>query len=359
MRVHSLRQLNVRNLVTERLVFGLGVTAVVGRNAAGKSNLLEALTLGLEGRGAGARVADSLRFGCEAGYVGVEVEADDGAHKIEVGLSPGRRRVSLDGQVVRAIELGRLGGVVLVAPADLELVHGSPSRRRAFLDHLLGRLSLRYALVVREYHRVVDQRNALLREGDSTGMLATWDARFLVLGREVSALRARAAAPLAVHAARAYDAVAGGEHGFEVRLQRAGGDGDLSAALAASRTAERERAVTLVGPHRDDLELSLGGRSLQAYGSRGEARTAALALRVAERALLEARHGAPPLLLVDDVNAELDERRRRFLVTLAEAAPQAIVTGTEPPARAARIWTIESGRVDTGRPPQQETADGA
>jgi DNA replication and repair protein RecF len=162
-RVRFLRQLNVRNLLTERLAFDDGVTAVVGPNAAGKSNLLEALTLGLEGRGAGAKVSDSIRFGCDAGYVCVDVEAADGPHRIEVGLAPGRRQVRLDGQAIRAIELGRLGGVVLVAPADLELVHGPPARRRAFLDHLLGRLSLRYALVVREYHRVVDQRNALLR----------------------------------------------------------------------------------------------------------------------------------------------------------------------------------------------------
>ncbi len=359
MRVRSLRQLNIRNLVTERLAFGDGVTAVVGPNATGKSNLLEALTLGLEGRGAGSRIADSLRFGCEEGYVRVDLETSDGAHTVEVGLAPGHKRVQLDGQAVRALELGRLGGVVLVSPEDLDLVHGPPARRRAFLDHLLGRLSLRYGLLVRAYHRVVDQRNALLREGDPSAMLATWDVRFLALGEEVHALRARAAVPLAAHATAAYDRIAGGTHHLEVRLERSGPAGALAQALAATAAAERARGATQVGPHRDDLALRLGGRSLQAYASRGEARTVALALRVAERALLEARHGEPPLLLIDDVHAELDERRRRFLVALAEAAPQAIVTSTEPPSGATRVWTMDGGRVDTAAIGGTEVAGGA
>lgn len=364
MRVRSLRQLNVRNLVTERLAFDDGVTAVVGPNATGKSNLLEALTLGLEATGAGGRVADSLRFGCSEGYVRVDVESRDGPHTVEVGLAPGRKLVRLDGQVVRALDLARLGGVVLVAPEDVDLVHGPPARRRGFLDHLLGRLSLRYALLVRAYHRVVEQRNTLLRDGDPSGMLSSWDARFVSLGQEVTDLRRRATESLAQHAGAAYDRIAGGEQGFAVRLEQAGPEPagpepDLAAALAATRAAERARGSTLVGPHRDDLQLRLAGRSMQAFASRGEARTAALALRVAERALLEARHGEPPLLLIDDVNAELDERRRAFLVRFAESAPQAIVTSTEVPSGATRLWAIDAGRIDTAAGYPLEATDGA
>lgn len=359
MRVHSLRQLNIRNLVTERLAFDDGVTAVVGPNATGKSNLLESLMLGLEATGAGGRVADSLRFGCSEGYVRVDVESRDGLHTVEVGLAPGRKLVRLDGQVVRALDLARLGGVVLVAPEDVDLVHGPPARRRGFLDHLLGRLSLRYALLVRAYHRVVEQRNTLLREGDPSSMLSTWDARFVSLGQEVTALRERATDSLARHAGAAYDRIAGGEQGFAVRLEQADAEPDLGAALAATRAAERARGATLVGPHRDDLQLRLAGRSMQAFASRGEARTAALALRVAERALLEARHGEPPLLLIDDVNAELDERRRGFLVRFAQTAPQAIVTSTEVPTGATRLWAIDAGRIDTTAAYGLEVTDGA
>ena len=357
-RVRSLRQLHVRNLVTERLRFEDGVTAVVGPNAAGKSNLLEALALGLGGSGGGARVAESLRFGHDEGYVRVDVDTQDGPHTVEVGLAPGRKVFRLDGQVVRAAEVARVCGVVLVAPNDVEVVHGPPARRRAFLDHLLSRLSLRYALQLRAYQRVVEQRNALLRDGDPSGTGATWDVRFVALGQELGALRERAVASLAAAAADAYDRIAGAAHGFEVTLARSSCEHDLAAALAATREAERSRGATLVGPHRDDLQLRLADRGLQAYGSRGEARTAALALRVAERELLEARHGEPPLLLIDDVNAELDGDRRRFLVTLARSAPQAIVTGTDVPAGADRVWRIAAGRIQPTEAPV-EVADGA
>ena len=350
MRVHSLRQLNIRNLVTERFRFEPGVTALVGPNAAGKSNLVEALTLGLSGSGAGARVAESLRFGEREGYVRVELEAPDGPHVVEVSLAPGRRQLRLDGQTVRALELATLGGVELIEPDDVELVLGPPARRRAFLDHLLSRLSLRYALVTREYQRVLEQRNALLRDGDPSGMLTAWDQRFVALGGEVDALRARALPRLAEHAGHAYDTIAGGAHGFTVRLERAAPHAHIADALRETRLQERARGTTVVGPQRDDLRLSLSDRDLATYGSRGEARTAALALRVAERALLEARHATPPLLIIDDVHAELDEQRRAFLVALAGTAPQALVTGTEPPPGAARVWRIAAGRVDVPTP---------
>lgn len=350
-RLFSLRQLNIRNLVTERFAFEPGVTALVGPNAAGKSNLVEAVTLGLSGVGAGGRVAQSLRFGEQEGYVRAEFESADGRHVVEVSLAPGRRQVRLDGQTVRALELATLGGVVRIEPDDVDLVLGPPARRRAFLDHLLARLSLRYALVSREYQRVLEQRNALLREGGSGPVQSAWDERFVTLGREVDALRARAMPRLAEHAAAAYERIAGPGHDFVVQLERVAAEADLGDALAATRAAERARGATLVGPQRDDLRLDLRQRPLAAFGSRGEARTAALALRVAEHALLEARHGTPPLLIIDDVHAELDEHRRAFLVTLAGTAPQALVTGTEVPPGATRVWRIAAGRVDVPTAP--------
>lgn len=344
--MRSLRQLHLRNLVTERLVFEDGVTALVGPNAAGKSNLLEAIALGTSGGGAGGRVSDSLRFGCDQGFVRVELEAASGDHVVELALAPGRKVIRLDGQVVRASELATLGGVVSVAPEDVDVVLGPPARRRAFLDDLLGRLSLRYALMLREYQRVLEQRNALLRGNAADGEFEPWDERLAVLGDDLGALRRRAVASLATHAAEGYDRIAGGPQGFVVALEASVGEADgLAAALRASRAAERARGATLVGPHRDDLRITLADRLVQTFGSRGEARTAALALRVAEHALLAARHARPPLLLLDDVHAELDERRRAFLMELAALSPQAIVTGTEAPPSAARVWRIDAGSV--------------
>lgn len=349
MRVRALRQLHFRNLTTPRLAFERGVTAVVGPNAAGKSNLVDALYLGCTGALPSGTIAETLRFGAPAGFVRAELSAGDDDHELEIGLAPGRKTLQLDGQHVRAADVARLGGAVKVAPEDADLIHGAPAGRRAFLDDLLGRLSLRYALVTREYHRVVEQRNALLKRPEASATLGAWDARFVELGREIDAVRGRAVARVAPLAAEAYAAVAGDGARLTVALRRAAGDAPLDEALELSRAQERARGVTVVGPHRDDLELALDGHAVQAYGSRGEARTAALALRVAEFALLEERHGTPPVLLVDDVSAELDVGRRRFLVDLARRTPQALVTGTDAPDGADRVWHVAAGEVTVDR----------
>jgi DNA replication and repair protein RecF len=345
MRVRALRQINLRNLVSERLTFEDGVTAVVGPNAAGKSNLLAAIALGAGGGLDSGTIDAALRFGADEGYLRLDLESRDGPRRVEIALAPGRKTIRLDGHGVRVAELARIGGVVRLGPEDADLVHGAPARRRAFLDDLLSRTSLRYALVVRAYGRVVAQRNALLKSAADPASLSVWDERFLELGREVEDLRARAIAVLAPRAAAAYDHVAGAPAGFAVALARSHDADDLAAALTASRADERARAVTVVGPHRDDLRLTIAERAVQVYGSRGEARTAALALRVAEFELLEARHGVPPLLLLDDAHAELDPGRRAYLAELASRTPQAIITGTEPPARYDRLWYVDAGRV--------------
>lgn len=343
--MRALKQLHFRNLATPQLEFERGVTAVVGPNAAGKSNLVDALYLACTGSMPGGTIAEALRFGADAGYVRGDLEAGGDAHVVEIGLAPGRKTVRLDGQAVRAADVARLGGAVKVAPEDADLVHGAPAGRRAFLDDLLGRLSLRFALVAREYHRVVEQRNALLKRPEAVATLPAWDGRFLELASEVEGVRARALARLAPLASDAYAAIAGDGKRLGVALRRAAGEVPLATALERARGEELARGATSVGPHRDDLDLTLDGRSVQAYGSRGEARTASLALRVAEFALLEERHGTPPVLLVDDVSAELDAGRRAFLVDLARRAPQAIVTGTDDPGGADRVWRIADGRV--------------
>src|SRR5690606_28221820 len=158
---------------------------------------------------------------------------------------------------------------VLVTPRDADLVHGSPSGRRGYLDSLLGRLSARYAHQSREYQRVLEQRNALLRAGAWDAGLEVWTDRLAELGDAIEALRRRAMVRIAGLAGAAYCEIAGGGASFAVSLLNRDAP-PLAEALAASRAEERARGVTVVGPHRDDLVLELEGRSLQAYGSRGE-----------------------------------------------------------------------------------------
>jgi len=344
-RLLSLSQLSFRNLRFGRLTLAPGVVAVVGPNAAGKSNLLSAAYLGSTATLATLNTAELLAWGCEEAYVAAEIEHSEGVSSVEIGLAAGQRRVKLDGQAARAVDVARLVSAVLLKPEDSELVHGPPALRRGFLDALLSKLSARYALMLREYQRVVEQRNALLRSAPFDASLATWTERFVELGSELIALRLRMLARLEPLACETYQAVAGGKQVLSAELRLSFADGDLASAVACRAGEERARGMTVVGPHRDDLELLLDGRSLRSFGSRGEARTAATALRVAEYRLLSERHGEAPVLLIDDFTAELDAGRREFLLELAATTPQALVSGTEPPPRFDQLLRLEAGDV--------------
>ena len=339
MLLRALSQLNFRNLTTPRLTFGPGVTAVVGRNAAGKSNLLTAAYLGLTGELPQGSIAETVRLGETEGYVSATLDRGDGTVTTQIGLAPGRKVIRLDGQTVRTFELAKVSAAVLITPEDADLVHGSPSLRRGYLDTLLSKLSVRYALLHREYTRVVEQRNAALRHADPA--LVIWTERLVELGDAVNALRTRALVKVADIAAATYAEVSGDDKALGVTLT--GTPEKMAAALEESAPEERARGVTVVGPHRSDLFLTLGGYSVQAYGSRGEARTAALALRVAEYELLSEKHREAPVLLLDDFTAELDANRREFLLQLAARVPQAVVSGTEAPPHSSTRLFISGG----------------
>jgi len=340
----ALSQLNYRNLLTPRLELSPGVTAIIGGNAAGKSNLLEAAYLATTGELPGGRIAPVVRLGQSEGFVSARLSHQGGVSTIEVGLTPGKKLLRLDGQPVRALELAKVSAAVLLTPEDAALVHGAPSQRRHYLDSLLSRLSLRYAYLHRDYLRVLEQRNALLKQPYAEAALSVWSEKFVELGEEINQLRLRAARRLAELAGASYAEIAADGKQLGVALSHDGQP--LAAALATSREEERARGITVVGPHRDDLILTLDGHLLQSYGSRGEARTTALALRVAEYRLLSSKHGEAPLLLIDDFTAELDRYRRDYLLALAAATPQALVAGTEPPPRAAQRLTITGGVIN-------------
>jgi len=345
-RLRSLTQLAFRNLATHRVAFPDGVVAIVGANGAGKSNLLAAAYLGCNATLASGTLGDMVAFGQEEAYVGVEVEHSEGLSRVEVGLAVGRKTVKMDSQAARTSDVARHLAAVLVTPEDSELVHGSPSARRGYLDALISKVSGRYAALLREYLRLLEQRNALLRNAPYDRSLPDWTARLVAVGSEVDALRGRLVARLCPIAAEVYAEVSGDSSPFAVSLVRNWEQATLEDAVAASRAVELARGATAVGPHRDDLALTLRGKELRSFGSRGEARTAALALRVAEYRLLSERHGEPPVLLVDDFSAELDADRRAYLLSLTAGTPQAIVTGTEPPPHHDALYRVTAGAVE-------------
>ena len=354
MQLQILTQLNFRNLVTPRLELGPGLTVITGSNGAGKSNLLAACYLCLTAELPFGRIADAVRLGEEEAFASVRLLHSDGESLVEVGLGPGRKLVRLDGNQVRAEQLATVAAAVLITPEDAQLIHGAPALRRAWLDSLLSRISQRYARMLSEYSRVLAQRNALLRSGWSGAGPDIWGERFVVLGNGIEELRARAMLRISALAAEAYLEITGEETGPERRelgVRLAGSDREpLAAALAASRAEELARGVTVVGPHRDDLLLELSGHSIRTFGSRGEARTAALALKVAEYRLLSERHAEDPVLLLDDFSAELDRSRRRFLLGLARSVGQTLATATEAEAGlgAEMHLNISAGTISHG-----------
>ncbi|MEU0547132.1 DNA replication/repair protein RecF [Micromonospora sp. NPDC005979] len=327
-----------------------GANVLIGANGVGKTNLVEAL--GYVATLDSHRVATDaplVRMGASSAVIRCAVVHDGRELLVELEIVPGRaNRARLGRSPARRARdvLGALR-LVLFAPEDLELVRGDPAERRRYLDDLLVNRQPRYAGVRADYDRVVKQRNALLRtaylarktggsRGGDLGTLAVWDTHLAQHGAELLAGRLELVAALTPHVAKAYDAVAAG-HGAagiayrptvelaEPTTDRATLAEALTAALAASRTAEIERGTTLVGPHRDELALSLGPMPAKGYASHGESWSFALALRLAGYDLLRA-DGIEPVLVLDDVFAELDAGRRERLAELVGGASQLLVT---------------------------------
>src|SRR4051812_48833353 len=317
--VRRLRMRDFRTYASADVALGGGLTVVHGRNGAGKTNLLEALYFGCTGRSCRTRdERQVVRFGQGAARVEVEVDGRDGRHELSVGFEPGEpKRIRVDGVAVEA--LGEHPSRPLVSvflPDRLELIKGPPSLRRAHLDQVVAALWPARAATRRGYSQALAQRNALLgrvRAGYAgADALDTWD---LELARHGIALRDDRAAAVAATAggvstiAQELGLDGAVELGYRPRSKATDATG-LAAELADRRSSDLERGFTTHGPHRDDLVLLRDGRDLRIYGSQGEQRLALLALLLAERGVLEAERGAPPLMLLDDVMSELDAGRR-------------------------------------------------
>ena len=328
--------------------FGAGPQLIWGPNAAGKTSLLEGIVLLAWGHSHRTTTdAELIRWGADL----ARVEGALGAEALEVALvRPGsptaaggaRKRIRVNGVPRRPASLSDHLRVVVFAPEDMLLVAGSPTLRRAVLDRLAGALYPAYGGDLATYARALQQRNGLLRaireETASREDLRYWDRPFVEAGGAVVAARHRLLASLggplaAAHAEIAPEEGDRGALGLQY-LTNAPTVGAETPGEALERrlaeTAEKEQwnGTTLVGPHRDDVAFTLEGRDLAAFASRGQQRTAILALKLAELDLLEARDGRPPLLLLDDVFSELDPARRAHLVRRITALPQAFVTTT-------------------------------
>jgi DNA replication and repair protein RecF len=337
---------------------GPGVTTFSGPNGEGKTNLVEAVGyLATLGSHRVATDAPLVRHGAERAVLRAAVTGARGSALIEVELNPGRaNRVRLNrAPLPRPRDILGTLHTVLFAPEDLTLVKGDPGERRRFLDDLLVASAPRYAGIRADYERVLRQRTALLKSAGGKGhlrgqaresVMATldaWDAQLARAGAPLLAGRMRLVAALRPHVEAAYQAVAGGPpgevSGMSYRssaLNTDEGFDDVAAletaivkAVAGVRASELDRGLCLVGPHRDELELSVGALPARGYASHGESWSLALALRLASFTLLRQGH-EDPVLILDDVFAELDVGRRDRLAAVVAGAEQVLITAAVP-----------------------------
>jgi DNA replication and repair protein RecF len=357
--------------------FEPGPNVLVGPNGYGKTNLIEALgyvaTLGSH------RVSNDaplVRSGAQRAVVRCEIVHDERELLVELEIVPGKANRARLGRspVTRARDIIGALRLVLFAPEDLALVRGDPAERRRYLDDLLVQRQPRYAGVRADYERVLKQRNALLRTsylarkvggtGGRTSDLSTievWDVHLAQFGADLIAGRLDLCASLATHVAKAYDAVSAGRGeariAYEARswndegavdLDRAAVEARLMATLRESRQAEIDRGTTLVGPHRDDVTLTLGELPAKGYASHGESWSFALGLRLAAFELLRSE-GIEPVLALDDVFAELDAGRRERLADMVGTASQVLVTcavdGDIPASLSGARYDVADGEV--------------
>jgi DNA replication and repair protein RecF len=351
-----------------------GVTVLLGANGQGKTNLVEAVQyLATLGSHRVATDAPLRRAGCRQAHVAARVVAGERAVLLELDLvEAGANRARVNRAPVRSPrELLGLLRTVLFAPEDLAVVKGDPAERRRFLDQLLVVRRPRLAAVRADYDRVLKQRTALLRSAaqlrrqsgrdpSSLTTLAVWDAHLARTGSELVAARLELLDALAPRVRASYAALAPGSSPVGLTYRSSATTGSLPdgregwepvmlAALEAARGDELDRGQCLVGPHRDELVLSLGPLPARGYASQGESWSLALALRLASFDLLRDETDSAPVLLLDDVFAELDSHRRDHLTQRVRDADQVVVTAAVeadvPESLAGTRYQVDAGTV--------------
>jgi DNA replication and repair protein RecF len=347
---------DLRSYESVELELAPGLTALLGDNGQGKTNVLEAIGwLATLSSFRGAPTEAMVRQGASRAVIRAEGEREGRSLLIEAELvASGRNRVLVNRQPLkRARDLLGVLRVTVFSPDDLELVKGGPVDRRRYLDDALVASHPRYDALRSEVDKVLKQRNALLKgaggrlDGEAAFTLDVWDAKLVESGGRLAGARQSLLARLAPALAQTYDAVANRPADVTAAYVAEWAGVGLEAALEASRGDDLRRGVSTVGPHRDDVELRIGGLPARTHASQGEQRSLALALRLASHQVITEVTGSPPVLLLDDVFSELDPARGDAL--LANLPPgQTLLTsahGLPPKAEPDLVLTVADGHI--------------
>lgn len=341
MNVESVSLVDFRSYPEARFAFAPGLTAVIGANGRGKTNLLEAVGF-MAGIGSlrGAPDEALVRSGAATAVVRGDIVAAGGREclvEIEIARS-GRNRVLLNRQrISRLRELAGALTVTVFSPDDLQLVKGSPAHRRRWLDEALVACHPAHETMRADLDRILRQRNTALRQArgridsEMAVTLDVWDAKLAAVGNRLRQLRRQLLSDLVPRLTAAYAGVAGASTEIAADYASSWGSEPLAEALAAARSDDVRRGVTTVGPHRDDVSFRIGGLAARTHASQGEQRSLALALRLAADGEVRARRSVKPVLLLDDVFSELDPARAGALASALPGGQKILTSATGVP----------------------------
>lgn len=372
MKINSIYAVNFRNYNECFLNTPAMINVFYGKNAQGKTNLLEAIFFSAFGLSHRTSSEDELlKLGSDAMAVGVEYASFSGNHDIKIKKYryqlKWKKDILLDGAKVKPKEHYGSLNVVMFSPEDLQLIKGEPALRRRFFDMQISQTDPIYYDLLVKYNRVLLQRNRLLKElrdeGGNREILQPWNAEFIKLSAAITQKRLQALGKLENIASDIYASITKNQEQLTLRYELKANNGELlhptSAASAnekfyAEHLAERERLDILrgntgIGPHRDDLQLLLNGLSLRSFGSQGQQRSGALALKLSQLEYVHRELGEFPVLLLDDVMSELDDSRRAQLLLFIDGRVQTFVTVNDreliPNLAATDYFRIENGLI--------------
>lgn len=315
--ISDIRLQNFRSYHDEQLEFGDGVNIIVGPNASGKTNLLEAILVLCRGSSYRASDTELIMHGKDWARLDSHVDGHERAIKFQLAQEVVKKEYIIDGTTLKRLPALRTVPAVVFEPSHLQLLTTTPELRRNFLDDIIEQTVPGFSETRRNYRRALAQRNSLLKQTFTHDQLFVWNIRLSELGGVIAQQRMRFVDEHSGELTKLYNKLAGKRTksaiAYETKLQKDTYSSSLLKALEARTEIDKERGFTTVGPHRDDLGIYLGGYTLASSASRGETRTILLALKLLEVQVLERARGVKPILLLDDVFGELDGARRLAL----------------------------------------------
>lgn len=332
--IESLEGKDFRNYENLSLTFGSGVNIFYGDNAQGKTNILEALYLmGTTKSHRGSKDSELLRFGQTEAHLRIKFLKKEVLHQTDMHLRKGRGKgIAIDGTIMRrSVDIIGFTHMIFFSPEDLSLVKNAPAERRRFLDMELCQLDKQYLYAYSLYKKVLQQRSSLLKQAHHQNnlldMLDIWDEKLLEYGIQIMLKREEFIKELHQTAKDMHHRLSGGREELEIIYQPCVPLEKFKKRLKEARERDIFRCQTSIGPHKDDMILNISGRELRRFGSQGQQRTAALALKLSEIELVKQKIHDTPVLLLDDVLSELDRNRQAHLLEHIHGI-QAFVTCT-------------------------------